>query len=63
MNFSTVIPMLNSVDRLLNLLNLSLSTEFTEFENNNLAVHHRKLGLGFNTTPCTVLSSIQYSHT
>ena len=36
MNFSTVVPMLNSVDRLLNLLNLSLSTEFTEFENNNL---------------------------
>ena len=42
MNFSTVVPMLNSVDRLLNLLNLSLSTEFTEFENNNLGYSYSR---------------------
>ena len=36
MNFSTVVPMLNSVDRLLELLKLSLSTDITEFEYNNL---------------------------
>ena len=38
MNFSTVVPMLNSVDRLLKLLKLSLSTDITEFEYNNLQV-------------------------
>ena len=41
MNFSTVVPMLNSVDRLLNLLKLSLSTDITEFEYNNLAGYLR----------------------
>ena len=36
MNFSTVVPMLNSVDRLLKLLKLFLSIDITEFEFNNL---------------------------